>query len=114
MTLQSIESRYYASQPYTAWSGYTLLEEYQPFRYVARDDNIVHEAQAGDTWWNLAQLYYQDISDRAAGLWWAIVDFQPEPVVDPTLEIPPSKLIIIPSPATVRTEILGMRGEEFV
>jgi hypothetical protein len=43
-----------------------------------------------------------------------LCDFQPTPVVDPTLAIAPGTLIVIPSPATVRTEILGLAVEVFV
>jgi hypothetical protein len=109
----SIESRYYAVDTYVAWTGDILLGEYEPFRYVERVDNIVHEAVVGDSWFNLAQRYYWMISNRACGLYWVVCDFQPTPVVDPTLAIAPGTTIYLPSPATVRSEILVLRPESF-
>jgi hypothetical protein len=111
---RSQESRYYAAEAYTAWNGTILLAEYEPFRYVARDDNILHAAVEGDSWATLAEMYYWMISTRACGLYWIGCDFQPEPVVDPTLKISPGKKIILPSAATVQSEILGLRPEVFV
>ncbi|MCP4573341.1 MAG: hypothetical protein GY838_13380 [bacterium] len=108
------ESRYYSSETYTAWNGLVLLGEYEPYRYADRDDNIVHTATEGDTWFTLAQMYYWMISTRACGLWWIACDFQPVPVVDPTLAIPGGKIILLPSAATVRSEILGLKAEVFV
>ncbi|KKN87416.1 hypothetical protein LCGC14_0258710 [marine sediment metagenome] len=108
------ESRYYTAEPYTAWNGTILLSEYEPFRYVDRDDNIVHAATEGDSWFTLAQMYYWMISIRAAGLYWIGCDFQPVPVVDPTLAIQGGTTIILPSAAVVRSEILGLRPEVFV
>lgn len=108
------ESRYYASEVYQAWNGAYLLTEYEPFRYADREDNIVHSAVEGDSWFTLAEKYYWMISTRACGLWWIICDFQPEPVVDPTLRIPAGKTIILPGPATVRDEILSLRAEVFL
>jgi hypothetical protein len=34
---------------------------------------------------------------RACGFWWAIADFQPDPVVDPTLLLEPGRRLFIPS-----------------
>ena len=53
---RSIESRYYAADAYTAWNGTTLLSESEPFRYADRDDNIVHPAVEGDSWFTLAEM----------------------------------------------------------
>ena len=111
---RSVESRYFASEAYVSFGGYTLLEEYEPYRYTVRDDNIIHVAAEGESWWSLAQHYYWGVSQRACGLWWVICDFQPTPVVDPTLAIAPGKSIVIPSPQTVQTEILGYRSEVFI
>jgi len=111
---RSPESRYYAAESYVAWNGTTLLAEAEPFRYVAREDNIVHSAVEGDSWFTLAEMYYWMISTRPCGLYWIVCDFQPEPVVDPTLAIQGGKTILLPSAATVRSEILGLRPEVFV
>lgn len=111
---RSPESRYFAAEEYTAWNGTILLSEAVPFRYVERDDNIVHQAVEGDSWFTLAEMYYWMLSHRAAGLYWIGCDFQPEPVVDPTLAIQGGKTIILPSASVVRSEILGLRPEEFV
>jgi len=94
--------------------GTTLLDEYTPFRYRDREDNISHLCGEGDTWPNLAERYYSHISERACGLWWIAVDFQPDPVVDPTLRIAPGRVVYLPSAMTVMTEILGAMQETYL
>jgi len=48
----------------------------------------------------LIDMVVEEVSlvDRAAcGFWWAIADFQPDPVVDPTLLLEPGRRLFIPS-----------------
>lgn len=111
---QSDQSRYIGLTQVTDDAGRIFLDDREPFGYVERTDNIVHTAAMGDTWFNLALRYYRDISLRADGLWWVICDFQPQPVVDPTLAIPPGTKVYLPSPLVVQSEVLGVVREESV
>lgn len=86
----------------------TFLTERVPFRYRELADNVIHVAQAGDTWDSLAGRYYGDMP-RGCGFWWAIADYQPEPVVDPTIALEPGARIVIPSQRVLTTIILGER-----
>lgn len=111
---QSRESRYFATPQLVDATGNLYLADRVPFRYVQRDDNILHTATVGDTWWGMAEHYYADISDRACGLWWVICDFQTPPVVDPTRTIAPGIQIIIPSASTVLNEVLNVEREVYL
>jgi hypothetical protein len=109
----SIDSRFQDIEPLASHDGYNLTDDYVPLRLVLRDDTVAHRAGEGDTWASIAQRYYQEISERAAGLWWIICDFQPQPVVDPTLAITPGRIVYVPSAAMVRTEVLPFRREVY-
>ncbi len=87
--------------------GNLFLSERVPFRYVDRDDTIEHVAVAGDTWWSLADLFYGSVPDAASLLWYVIPDFQPAPVVDPTIAIVPGTILYVPSLQTVLTEVVS-------
>lgn len=112
--IQTYESRYSTVEQFTDRLENLVLAERVPFRYEPRDDNIVHTSGEGDSWFHLAQQYYVDISNRACGLWWIICDFQPQPIVDPTIKLSPGQQIIIPAPSLVAAEILGVQPEEFL
>lgn len=74
-------------------------------------DDIVHVAQDGDTLQLLAAVYYQGLPNAAA-LWWAIADYQPEPIQDPTVQLQRGQTIIIPSPAAVQEGLFGLYEED--
>lgn len=86
--------------------GTHYLDEREPFRYRAEPDNRIHIANEGDTWWGLAGIYFPTYQ-RACGLWWLICEYQPEPVIDPTIAIEPGATIVIPSERIVRTEVFS-------
>ena len=44
---------------------------------------------------------------RGCGFWWAIADFQPDPIVDPTLELEVGRTTFIPSERVLTDVILG-------
>lgn len=96
-------------------NGKLFLSEREPFRYKDFPDNTTHIVGQGDTLWHLAAKYYAPL-DRAAGLWWVIADFQPDPIFDPTLDLPEGQPIIIPSLRTVLETIFSedRRQEEAV
>lgn len=87
--------------------GDFFLSERVPYRYVELDDTIEYIAGAGDTWWSLAAKFYGAIPNAANLLWFAIADFQPVPVVDPTIAIVPGTTLYIPSLQTVETDIFN-------
>lgn len=95
--------------------GKTFLSEREPFRYTTLPDNTVHIVCQGDTLWHLAHRYFQPIK-RAAGLWWVIADFQPDPIFDPTVELAEGTALIIPSVRTVLEKVFSeaRRTEETV
>jgi nucleoid-associated protein YgaU len=100
------ESRYRYNRAYADAVAYPYLDEREPVRYRAERDNVFHTAQAGDTWWGLAQRYYPGY-ERASGLWWALCEFQPQPVVDPTLAIPAGTVVVIPSARLLRLAVFS-------
>ena len=100
------ESRYQHTETWSDSDGRLLTTDRNPVRFRERDDNIIHVAAEGDSWFSLAQLYYDDISDRACGLFWVIMDYQPTPVIDPTLAIRPRTQVVVPSPLFVLNVVL--------
>lgn len=93
-------------------AGRRFLTQRVPFRFESRADNLTVRTTISDTWQSLAARYYAPLApqaglESAAGLWWVIADYQPDPVVDPTLEIPENSYVVIPSIRTVVEEILG-------
>ncbi len=78
----------------------------EPFRFRAFTDNREHIAREVDTLFNLAGQFFKPF-DRPAGLWWIIADFQPQPILDPTLKLDAGKLMFIPSLRVVSEEIFS-------
>jgi hypothetical protein len=93
-------------------NGVSYLDEDEPVRYSPEPDHRFHVAAEGDTWWGLAHLYFYGIQ-RACGLWWALCDYQPEPVIDPTIAIVPGRTVVIPSERVLRTKLFtaARRGD---
>ncbi len=89
--------------------GRLHLTDREPYRFRAHADNRVHVAVQGDTLWDLAGRYFAPLP-RACGFWWAIADFQPDAIVDPTLELEPGQRLFIPSQRVLTDVILGEAG----
>lgn len=83
-----------------------FLSAREPYRYAELGDTIKHVVHEGHTLFNLAGFYYSRV-ERAAGLWWIIADFQPVPLLDPTVQLQPGQLLYVPSMRTVITEIFS-------
>lgn len=89
-------------------AGRQFLADREPFGYRELPDNRTHVVVEGDTLWLLADRYFDPLP-RACGYWWAVADFQPEPVVDPTLALQIGRVVIIPSLRTLTELILDER-----
>ncbi|MCK9521458.1 MAG: LysM peptidoglycan-binding domain-containing protein [Proteobacteria bacterium] len=89
--------------------GVLHLTEREPYRFKAHTDNRVHVVVQGDTLWDLAGRYFAPLP-RACGFWWAIADYQPDPIVDPTLGLEAGRRLFIPSLRVLTDVILGEAG----
>lgn len=76
--------------------GNLFLTDPAPFRFQERDDNTIHSVKVGDTLGSLAGHYFKGYP-RAAGLWWVIAWYQPEPIHDPTITLEAGSALVIPS-----------------
>ncbi len=94
--------------------GVRFLTEREPFRYRALGDNRHHIVKEGDSLFNLAGRYFRGFT-RPAGLWWTIADFQPAPIIDPTLTLTIGRVVVVPSERTVSELIFSPeRAREIV
>jgi hypothetical protein len=105
-------SRYRYCTQYTDSDGKLFIDEREPFRYREETDNRFHRARLGDTWWGLAHIYFQGIP-RPCGLWWLLCEYQPDPVIDPTIVIPENKMVIIPSMRVLRMMVFTPERRRF-
>lgn len=99
-------SRYEFCERHQDVDGRLFLDARKPYRYRAFADNRSHVVRQGDTLFGIAGLHYKSI-ERGAGLWWVIGDFQPVPILDPTIRLTPGMVLIIPSVRTVMGEIFS-------
>lgn len=92
-----------------AWfdsAGRVYLDDRSPYGYRAFADNSVHVVLEGETIWSIAGQHFAP-HPRAAGLWWVVADFQPNPIHDPTIALVAGSLLVLPSLRTVLEEVLG-------
>ena len=99
-------SRYLFCKGIRDESGRLYLTEREPFRYRPYLDNRFHTVAEGDTLFDLAGRYFAPL-DRACGYWWVIADFQPDPIIDPTIPLELGRQIYVPSLRTLDEEILS-------
>ena len=86
--------------------GRLFLTEREPYRYRDHADNRVHVVVQGDTLFDLAGRYFAPLP-RACGFWWAIADYQPNPIIDPTILLVPGRRLLIPSLRVLTDVILN-------
>jgi hypothetical protein len=85
----------------------------EPYRYLAFQDNLQHVVRQGESLETIANRYYQGFTDNPSRLWWVLADFQPEPIIDPTLELEPGSIIVVPSVRTLVEEVFSeLRRED--
>lgn len=99
-------SRYRAAQLVKSDDGGFFWQLPAQFEYSGEDEDIFYEIQSGDNWHLIAQKFYG--SDFGGSkLWWAIMDYQPVPRLDPTIALTPGEVIVIPSPLAIQDFLLG-------
>ncbi|RJS13759.1 hypothetical protein DRW03_35925 [Corallococcus sp. H22C18031201] len=86
--------------------GRLVLTERVPYGYRPHADTRVHLVAQGDSLWGLAGLYFAPLP-RACGFWWVLADFQPEPIIDATLELEAGRRLFIPSLRVLTDVILS-------
>lgn len=99
-------SRFTFCQSWFDESGRVFLDDRKPYGYQAFADNTLHVVQGGDTLYGIAGQQFRPLP-RAAGLWWVIADFQPNPIHDPTIKLVEGSVLVLPSVRTVLEEILS-------
>jgi len=82
-------------------AGVPYLTEPEPFAYRDERDNRVHTVAEGETLWGLAHFAFAGYP-RPCGLWWVIGQYQPTPIVDPTVALAAGSQLFIPSERVVR------------
>ena len=101
-------SRYFRTRQFREASGVTYVLDREPYRYAGAPDDRVHMVRQRETLHLLAERYFAGVPD-AALLWWAIADYQPEPILAPPLELEEGTVLYIPAVARLRGEILSDR-----
>lgn len=101
------QSRYTFCFGYRDADGDFVLSDPEPYRYRELVDTRLVRISQGETIFSVAGREFGTFSTRPAGLWWIIADFQPEPIHDPTLELPPGTMLYIPSDRTIAEEIFS-------
>lgn len=87
-------------------SGVLYLCDRDPYRFAEHGDTRAHIVVEGDTLFSLAGSYFAPLP-RACGYWWVIADFQPDPIIDPTLQLETGRKLFIPSLRLLTDVILG-------
>jgi len=101
-------SRHEFTQGVRDADGRLLLTDREPFRFRPLPDNRIHEVKEGETLFTIAGRFFRP-RPRAAGLWWIIADFQPDPILDPTVPLEVGRKVFVPSLRTLDEEILSER-----
>lgn len=91
---------------HTDSDGTVALGEREPYRYRELPDTRTHVVGRGDSLWTLAGMYFKNLP-RASGYWWVIADFQPDPIIDGTLELDVGRTIYVPAERVVTDVILA-------
>lgn len=97
-------SRYSYTQGLKDADGNLFLTDPEPFVYRVETDNRYHTVVIGDTLHGLAERFFDGFPEPAR-LWWIIADYQPEAIFDPTIELQPGRVLVIPSVRVVQEQI---------
>lgn len=99
--MRFVYSRHTYTQAWLDSGGRQFLDDREPFGYRALADNTTHVVKEGESIFTIAGHHFRP-HPRPAGLWWIIADFQPNPVHDPTLQLAPGSVLVLPSLQTVK------------
>lgn len=105
-------SRYQYCIGYRNTNGVLYLDERERFGYRNETDNSYHTVKDGDTLWGVAHLYFQGMR-RPGGLWWVIAEFQPTPIIDPTIRLQAGAILVIPSQRLIKNELFSEDRRKF-
>ncbi len=83
-----------------------FLTEREPYRFREHTDTRVHIVAQDELLFDLAGRYFAPLP-RACGFWWVLADFQPDPIVDPTLELEVGRRLLVPSLRVLTDVILS-------
>ena len=86
--------------------AHLFLTEREPYRFREHTDTRVQVVAQGDTLFDLAGRYFAPLP-RACGFWWVLADFQPDPILDPTLELAAGRRLFVPSLRVLTDVILS-------
>ena len=75
---------------------YIYIQSREPISYRSDGKNQMYVVRAGDTLEILASRFFNGFPTPAR-LWWLLAEYQPEPIFDPTLQLEPGLLLVIPS-----------------
>jgi hypothetical protein len=106
----TISSRYRLSQVIRKSDGTLYLTERSTLSFANVEGVITHKVIEGDTLENLAERYYQGLVS-ASSYWWAIADFQPDPIADNTVGLTPGSFVMIPPSNLIQDVLLGVSDD---
>lgn len=87
--------------------GRLYLTEREPYTFRSLSDTIEHSVVDGDSWHRIAHRHYAGAFANPERLWWVIADFQPKPVLDPTIAPEVGSIVYVPSPRVVLSQVLS-------
>ncbi len=92
-------------------TGALILSDPEPFRFRPFRDNRIHNVVDGDSLFSLAFKFFRPLP-RPSGLYWIIMDFQPDPIHDPTIRLAKGTRLVIPSVRTVLEEVFSEKRRD--
>ena len=90
----SRNSRYINSLGMQDTDGRWFLSLPTPVRYRDMPTNRTRTCEGGETWWGLAEEFYG--AGMGIKYWWHLMNYQPEPAVDPTIVLAPGATVVWP------------------
>jgi hypothetical protein len=64
--------------------------------YEDREDNTIHIVTEGERIYDLAQAYFARVIPNGIDIWEVLAQYQPEPIVDPSVPLAAGREIFIP------------------
>lgn len=91
--------------------GRRYLGERPVFPYRDRPDNRLHVVTEGERLWHVAHAFFPGVPKNGA-LFWVIADYQPEPILDPTLPLKGGTILVVPSMTTLNAVFSSQRRRQ--